>query len=299
MALREDAVRQGLSVSEYGVADVESGESFQATDEEQVYARLGYAWIPPELRENRGELEAAREGALPQLVELADLKGDLHMHTDWSDGRATLEEMVLAAKERGHRYIAICDHARRLRDGRLEAQTEAIAALNVTGIKVLAGIEVDIRADGSLDMDDESLAGRDWVMASIHSGFDGPREKLTERLVAAMQSPHVDCIGHPTGRKINRRPPYELDFERVCEVAVETGTFLEINAQPDRLDLTDTLARAAVVAGVRLVVSTDAHRVHELDNLELGVAQARRGWVSPDQVVNTRSWADVKKLLKR
>ena len=299
VALREDAVRQGLSVSEYGVAAADTGETLTAQDEEQVYARLGYAWIPPELRENRGELEAARAGALPQLVELADLKGDLHMHTDWSDGRATLEEMVLAAKERGHRYIAICDHARRLRDGRLEAQTEAIKALNVPGITVLAGIEVDIRADGSLDMDDATLAARDWVMASIHSGFDGPREKLTERLVAAMQSPHVDCIGHPTGRKINRRPPYELDFERVCEVAVETGTFLEINAQPDRLDLTDSLARAAVEAGVRLVISTDAHRLHELDNLELGVAQARRGWVSPEQVVNTRSWADVKKLLKR
>jgi DNA polymerase (family X) len=301
VALREDAVRQGLSVSEYGIAVVENGETLTAQDEEQVYARVGYAWIPPELRENRGELEAARAGDLPHLVELADLKGDLHMHTDWSDGRATLEEMVLAAKERGHRYVAICDHARRLRDGRLEAQTEAIAALSerVSGIRVLAGIEVDIRADGSLDMDDASLAGRDWVMASIHSGFDGPREKLTERLVAAMQSPHVDCIGHPTGRKINRRPPYELDFERVCEVAVETGTFLEINAQPDRLDLTDSLARAAVEAGVRVVISTDAHRLHELDNLELGVAQARRGWVSPEQVVNTRSWADVKKLLKR
>ena len=298
VALREDAVRQGLSVSEYGIADAEGGDTFTAQDEEQVYIRLGYAWIPPELRENRGELEAAREGALPHMVELADLKGDLHMHTDWSDGRATLDEMVLAAKERGHRYIAICDHARRLRDGRLEAQTEAIAALNVSGITVLAGIEVDIRADGSLDMDDESLAGRDWVMASIHSGFDGPREKLTERLVAAMQSPHVDCIGHPTGRKINRRPSYELDFERVCEVAVETGTFLEINAQPDRLDLTDTLARAAVEAGVRLVISTDAHRVAELDNLELGVAQARRGWVSPEQVVNTRSWAELKRMLK-
>jgi DNA polymerase (family 10) len=299
VALREDAVRQGLSVSEYGIAQVEGGETFAAEDEAAVYERLGYAWIPPELRENRGELEAARAGDLPQLVELADLKGDLHMHTDWSDGRATLEEMVLAAKERGHRYIAICDHARRLRDGRLEAQTEAIAALEVPGISVLAGVEVDIRADGSLDMDDESLAARDWVMASIHSGFDGPREKLTERLVAAMQSPHVDCIGHPTGRKINRRPPYELDFERVCEIAVETGTFLEINAQPDRLDLSDTLARAAVEAGVKLVVSTDAHRIHELDNLELGVAQARRGWVSPEQVVNTRSWAEVKKLLKR
>ena len=301
VAMREDAVKRGLSVSEYGVLDVESGDTFQAADEEQVYEHLGYAWIPPELRENRGELEAAREGALPRLVELADLRGDLHMHTDWSDGRATLEEMVVAAKERGHRYVAICDHARRLRDGRLEAQTEAIAALNasVSGIRILAGIEVDIRADGSLDFADEALAERDWVMASIHSGFDGPRERLTERLVAAMEHPHVDCIGHPTGRKINRRPPYELDFERVCEAAAETGTFLEINAQPDRLDLTDMLARAAAEAGVRIVVSTDAHRLHELDNLELGVAQARRGWVTPEQVVNTRSWADVKKLLKR
>jgi DNA polymerase (family 10) len=300
IALREDAVRQGFSVSEYGVLHVESGETFQAQDEEQVYAHLGYAWIPPELRENRGELEAARTGELPQLVELADLKGDLHMHTDWSDGRATLEEMVLAAKERGHRYIAICDHARRLREGRLEAQTEAIAGLNgsLGVIQVLAGIEVDIRADGSLDFDDETLAGRDWVMASIHSGFDGPRERLTERLVAAMEHPHVHCIGHPTGRKINRRPPYELDFERVCEVAVETGTFLEINAQPDRLDLGDTLARAAAEAGVGIVVSTDAHRIHELDHLELGVAQARRGWITPEQVVNTRTWAQVKKLKK-
>jgi DNA polymerase (family 10) len=197
--------------------------------------------------------------------------------------------------------VAICDHARRLRDGRLEAQTKAIAELNerLSGIAILAGIEVDIRADGSLDYDDESLAARDWVMASIHSGFDGPRDRLTERLVAAMENPHVDCIGHPTGRKINRRPPYELDFERVCEVAVETGTFLEINAQPDRLDLTDTLARAAVEAGVRIVVSTDAHRLHELDNLELGVAQARRGWLTAEQVVNSRTWPQVKKLLKR
>ncbi len=301
VALREDAVRRGLSVSEYGVLDVESGETFQAADEEAVYAHLGYAWIPPELRENRGELEAARDGGLPRLVELADLLGDLHMHTDWSDGRGTLEEMVLAAKERGHRYVAICDHARRLRDGRLEAQSEAIAELDgrVSGIRILSGIEVDIRADGSLDMDDDALAGRDWVMASIHSGFDGTRERLTERLVAAMEHPHVDCIGHPTGRKINRRPPYELDFERVCEVAVATGTFLEINAQPDRLDLTDTLARAAAEAGVRIVVSTDAHRLDELDNLELGVAQARRGWLTADRVLNTRSWADVRKLMKK
>lgn len=300
VALREEAVRRGLSVSEYGVLHVESEETVHAADEEELYAHLGYAWIPPELRENRGELEAAREGSLPKLVELADLKGDLHMHTDWSDGRATLEEMALAAKERGRKYVAICDHARRLRDGRLERQTEDIAALNenLSGIRILAGVEVDIRADGSLDFPDEVLEGRDWVMASIHSGFDGPRERLTERLVAGMENPHVDCIGHPTGRKINRRPPYELDFERVLETALETNTFLEINAQPDRLDLADTHARAAAEAGVRIVVSTDAHRIHELDNLELGVAQARRGWLTADQVVNTRSWAQVRKLMK-
>ena len=300
VALREEAVRRGLSVSEYGVLDTESGETFQAADEEALYAHLGYAWIPPELRENGGELEAARDGLLPRLVEAADVQGDLHMHTDWSDGRATLEEMAVAALERGRKYVAICDHARRLRDGRLERQTEEIAALakRLSGLKILAGIEVDIRADGSLDMPDQVLAARDWVMASIHSGFDGPRERLTERLVAAMENPHVDCIGHPTGRKINRRPPYDLDFERVLEKAVETGTFLEVNAQPDRLDLADSHARAAAEAGVRIVISTDAHRIHELDNLELGVAQARRGWVTRDQVVNARSWAQVRKLMK-
>jgi DNA polymerase (family 10) len=301
VALREDAVRRGLSISEYGVKNVETDETVTAAGEEELYEHLGYAWIPPELRENRGEIEAAREGRLPALVTFADLRGDLHMHTDWSDGRGTLEEMVVAAKERGHSYIAISDHARRLRDGRLERQTEEIAALNerVSGITVLAGIEVDIRGDGSLDYDDEALALRDWVMASIHSGFDGSRDRLTERLVCAMENPHVDCIGHPTGRKINLRPPYDLDFERVFEKAVETGTFLEINAQPDRLDLTDNHARAAAEAGVRIVISTDAHRVHELDNLELGVAQARRGWLAPEQVVNTRTWAQVKKLMKK
>jgi DNA polymerase (family 10) len=300
VALREDAVRRGLSVSEYGVVEVESGETFSAGTEDELYRRLGYAWIPPELRENRGELEAARDGGLPRLVELADLQGDLHMHTDWSDGRATLEEMVLAAQERGHRYVAICDHARRLRDGRLERQAEEIAALNerLRGLRVLSGVEVDIRADGSLDLPDEQLASRDWVMASIHGGFDAPRERLTERLLAAMDNPHVDCIGHPTGRKINRRAAYELDFERVLERAVETSTFLELNSQPDRLDLTDTHARAAAEAGVGLVISTDAHRVHELDNLELAVAQARRGWITPDQVVNTRPWRSVRALLR-
>jgi DNA polymerase (family 10) len=300
VALREEAVRQGLSVSEYGILDVERDETFKAADEEAFYERLGYVWIPPELRENRGELEAARDDRLPRLVELADVQGDLHVHTDWSDGRGTLEEMVGAALTLGRRYVAVCDHARRLRDGRLERQTEEIAALRerLPGIQILAGIEVDIRVDGSLDMPDEVLAARDWVIASVHAGFDQPRDRLTGRILTAMENPHVDCIGHPTNRKINRRLPSDVDFERLLEGAVTTGAFLEINAQPDRLDLTDTHARAAAEAGVKIVVSTDAHRVGELANLELGVAQARRGWLRKEQIVNTRSWAQVRRLLK-
>ena len=205
------------------------------------------------------------------------------------------------AKALGRRYVAICDHAKRLKDGRLDRQAEAIAALNetVSGITVLSGVEVDIRADGSLDLADETLGERDWVMASIHSGFDRSRDELTRRLFAAMENPHVDCIGHPTGRKINRRNAYDVDFPAVLAKAVDTGTFLEINSQPDRLDLIDTHARAAAEAGVGIVVSTDAHRVHELENLVLGVAQARRGWVSAEQVVNARPWREVKKRMKR
>jgi DNA polymerase (family 10) len=301
VAMREEAVGRKLSISEYGVKNVETDEVFHAANEEELYAFLGYEWIPPELRENRGELAAARSGALPRLVELEDVLGDLHSHTDWSDGRATLEQMVEAARALGRRYLAICDHARRLRDGRLERQTEEIAVLNerVRGIQVLAGIEVDIRADGSLDMPDDVLRERDWVMASVHSGFDKPREELTRRISAAMENPHVDCIGHPTGRKLNRRDAYDVDFEALLEKAIETGTFLEINSQPDRLDLIDTHARAATEAGVRIVISTDAHRLHELENLRLGVAQARRGWLTREQVVNARPWRDVRKLMKK
>ncbi len=301
VALREEAVGRKLSVSEYGVKNVETGDVFRAADEEELYAFLGYEWIPPELRENRGELAAARDGALPRLVELGDMAGDLHSHTDWSDGRGTLEEMVLGAQALGRRYLAVCDHAKRLKDGRLERQAEEIAALNerVEGIEVLSGVEVDIRADGSVDVADEALAERAWVMASIHSGFDKPRAELTRRIEAAMENPHVDCIGHPTGRKINRRDSYDIDFEALLEKAVETGTFLEINSQPDRLDLIDTHARAAAEAGVRIVISTDAHRVHELDYLGLGVAQARRGWLTADRIVNARPWREVRKLMKK
>jgi DNA polymerase (family 10) len=209
--------------------------------------------------------------------------------------------MVAAALGQGHRYVAICDHARRLHEGRLEQQHEEIAAVNARlggRLRVLSGVEVDIRADGSLDLENEELAARDWVMASIHSGFDGSREKLTSRLLAAMESPHVDCIGHPTGRKIGKRLPYELDFETVLDKAVETGTFLEVNAQPDRLDLSDTLVRIAGEAGVHVVVSTDAHRTAELANLQLGVAQARRGWLTAEQIVNARPWPEIQRMRK-
>jgi DNA polymerase (family 10) len=301
VALREDAVKRGLSVSEYGVATVESGDVLTAATVGVLYEHLGYDWIPPELRENRGELVAAREGRLPDLLELDDLQGDLHMHTDWSDGRDTLEDMANAARALGRRYVAICDHAKRLKDGRMERQAEDIAELSASldDLEILTGVEVDIRKDGSLDMSDEQLAERDWIMASIHANFDLGRDALTDRLVAAMEHPYVDAIGHPTGRKLNRRAAYELDLERLFAKAVETGTFLEINAQPDRLDLIDVHAKAAVEAGVKLVISTDAHEVAHLAHLPLGVAQARRGWVPAADVVNARPWAEVAAMRKR
>jgi DNA polymerase (family X) len=300
VALREGAVRRKLSVSEYGVENVETGDVFQAETEAKVYEHLGYAWIPPELRENRGELEAARKDELPELLELDDLKGDLHAHTTWSDGRGTLEEMVVAALELGRRYLAVCDHAKRLKGDLLARQTEEIEAARerFPKLELLAGIEVDIRRDGSLDVDDEILAERDWVMASIHSGFSAPAGELTKRLLAAIENPHVDCIGHPTGRKLNRRAAYDFDVDEILARCAETGTFLEVNSQPDRLDLKDTHVRAAAEAGVRIVISTDAHRVQELAYLELGVFQARRGWLTKDDVVNTRPWREVKRMLK-
>ena len=297
VALREDAVRRGFSVSEYGITTAETGEVFSAEDEDAVYAHLGYAYIPPELRENGGELEAARRGTLPALVERGDLRGDLHAHSTWSDGKATLAEMALAAQALGHEYLALCDHSQRLRDGRLEAQWEEIDALNdaLAPFRILKGIEVNIRASGELDVADDVLAQLDWVMASVHSSFDNDP---TGRVLAAMQSPHVDCIGHPTSRKIGKRGPSALAVERVVAGALETGTFLEVNSQPDRLDLRDAHARLAAEAGVPLVVSSDGHSTGALGYVELGVAQARRAWLTKEQVLNTRPWAEVERLRK-
>jgi DNA polymerase (family 10) len=298
VALREAAVRRGLSVSEYGIAEVETGTVHAFADEEEVYRFLGYDWIPPELREDGGELAAARKGELPKLVELSDLRGDLHTHTTWSDGKDPLEAMVDAAVKRGYAYYAVCDHSQRLRGDLLQRQSEQIDSLNelVKPLRILKGIEVNIRPDGTLDVADEDLATRDWVVASVHSRFD---HAPLERIFAAMESPYVDCIGHLTNRKIGKRSPSQIDIERVVEKALETGTFLEIDSQPDRLDLTDVHARAAREAGVKLVIDSDGHEIGALDYVELGVGQARRAWLTKDDVLNTRTWAQIQKLKKK
>ena len=228
----------------------------------------------------------------------SDLRGDLHTHTTWSDGKDSLADMVAAAQARGYAYYAICDHSQRLRDGRLRLQGLEIDALNkrVAPFRILKGIEVNIRADGSLDTADEDLATRDWVVASVHSSFD---KNPTERVIAAMENPYVDCIGHPTGRRISTRPPSPIDVERVIEAALRTGTFLEINGQPDRLDLTDVHARAAREAGLKLVIDSDGHQISALDYVELGVGQARRAWLTKADVLNTRTWKQIERLRKK
>jgi DNA polymerase (family 10) len=294
VAMREEAQRRGLSISEYGITEVETGEVHTFTSEEELYEWLGYQFVPPELREAAGELEAARRGELPALVEESDLRGDLHAHTTWSsDGKNTMEEMALAAKARGYSYLAITDHSHYLRDGRLEAQAEELTALNarLKPFRLLHGIEANIRANGTLDVPDETLSELDWVVASIHAAFS---TSPTERVLAAMENPHVDVIGHLTGRKINRRAPMDVDLEQVFAKAVETGTAVEINSQPDRLDLRDADARLAGGRAVRIVVSTDAHSVGALGYARLGIGQARRAWLTKEQVVNTRPWPKVK-----
>src|SRR5947208_3060938 len=298
VALREDAVRRGFSISEYSVTVVETGEERTFATEEEVYEFLGYAWIEPELRENGGELAAARSGKLPALVAAADVRGDLHTHTTWSDGKGSLEEMVATARKRGYEYYAVCDHAQRLRGDLLQRQSEAIDELNevVAPMRILKGIEVNVRVDGTLDVSDEDLATRDWGVASVHSRFE---HDPTERVLAAMESPYVDCIGHVTNRKIGRRPPAPIDVERIVEKAVETGTFLEINSQPDRLDLSDVHARAAREAGLKVAIDSDGHSVGALDYVELGVGQARRAWMTKDDILNTRTWKQIERLKKK
>jgi DNA polymerase (family 10) len=299
VAMREDAVRRGLSISEYGVTTVESGEVFRTEDEDALYEFLGYQPIAPELRENGGELEAARRGELPALLEPGDVRGDLHTHTHWSaDGKSTLEEMVAAAAARGYEYYAITDHSHYLRDGRLARQLEEIEALRERhpGLRILAGVEANIRANGEVDVPEEELARLDWVVASVHQA---PESRPTERVLEALDNPYVDCIGHLTGRRIRTRGPREVDVERVIGKALEVGAFLEVNGQPDRLDLRDVHARAAKEAGLKLVLDSDAHEVRAQAYVELAVAQARRGWLTKADVLNTRTWKQIEKLRRK
>jgi DNA polymerase (family X) len=304
-AMRTEAVRRGLHVSEYGISDDESGQSEAFTTEEEVYERLGMQFIPPELRENRGELEAARKGELPELIERSDLRGDLHMHTTLSDGRNTLEEMVATGRELGYEYIAITDHSAShgfgddVSPNALRNRIEEIRSLDDPGIRVLAGTETNIMPDGTLDYDDDLLEELEWVVASLHTSFRLSEKKQTDRMLRAMEHPLVDVIGHPTGRLLQSREPYALDVDRVIAKAVETGTFLEINSNPDRRDLNDVYARAAAQAGVTLLIDSDSHGVETLPNIRYGIATARRAWVSADQVGNTRPWEELDKLRKR
>lgn len=305
--LREAAVRKGFHVSQYGIVDDSTGETVRCATEEEVYATLGYAWIPPELREGRGELEAAREDRLPELITVEDLRGDLHCHTTASDGRNSVEEMAERAIQRGYEYLAITDHSASMGFGMnvtpeaLAEQIERVHALNATldGFELLIGSEVNILPDGSLDYEDELLSRLDWVIASVHTSFGMPAKEMTARMVAACEHPWVDAIGHPTGRKIQTRPPYAVDVHKLIEAAARTGTMLEINSAGDRRDLDDVHARAAAEAGVLIVVDSDAHGVNTMDITQWGIATARRAWLTPGHVANTRPWSEFAPLRKR
>jgi DNA polymerase (family 10) len=306
--LREGAVKKGLSVSEHGITNVKSGKVTQCATEEQVYRRLGLAYIEPELREGRGEIAAAGDGTLPKLVGIDDVRGDLHCHTTLSDGRNTLAEMAGAARARGYAYQAITDHSAshgfgdHVSPARLAQRIEEVREWNSSaprGFRLLAGSEVNVLPDGGLDYDDELLAELDWVIASVHTSFRISGARMTERVITAIEHPLVDCIGHLTGRLIGRREPYDIDVEKVVEAAARTGTMLEINGNPNRRDLSEQHARLAAEAGVAICVNTDAHGVDTLGNMAYGIATARRAWLTADHVANTRNWREFSKLRKR
>ncbi|MEG3068621.1 MAG: DNA polymerase/3'-5' exonuclease PolX [Syntrophaceticus schinkii] len=291
--LRGIARKQGLKISEHGIHC--DGQVAAPVTEEELYRRLGMDYIPPELREGRGEIEAAQNGVLPELLNVDHIKGDLHVHSEWSDGINTLEELAQSAQERGYRYLAVTDHSRSLRiargltEERVREQQEEIRRLNqgFTDFRLLAGIEVEILPDGSLDFEDELLAEMDIVIASVHSGFKQDRKTITRRVLSALQNEHVDIIGHPTGRLLGRRDPYDIDVDLLLRIAAETGTALEINASPDRLDLHDEYIHQGIEIGVRFAVNTDAHDVYYLDDIQYGVLQARRGWAERSDIINT------------
>jgi DNA polymerase (family 10) len=313
--LREIALKQGWSLNERGLTATGKGKAKEGeekffAEEADLYEFLGLTWIPPELRENRGEIAAARAGTLPKLIEIGDIRGELHGHSTWSDGAAPIAEMAAAAQARGYHYWGVCDHSIGLGmvgglDGeRLIAQAEEIAKLNAQyardGIdfRLLRGTEVEILADGSLGLPDEVLAQLDVVVASIHSGLRQERNTITARCLKAIRNPHVDILGHATGRMIESRPPSDIDMEQVLQVAVETGTVVEINAHPSRLDISDVYARRALELGCKLAINCDAHVRDGMEMMEFGIGTARRGWVEAKDVVNTYPLAQMLQMLK-
>src|SRR5579875_296439 len=303
--LRRMAQRAGLKLSEYGLERIDDGKMLASATEEQVYGALGLAFVPPTLREDRGEIEAALAGSLPRLVDLGDIRGDLHTHTNLTDGMASLEEMVAAARRHRYRYLAVTDHAplmamQRMTTEKALAQRAALRALDgAGGLRLLHGSELNIQADGSLDWDDDFLAGFDLLVASIHSAFSMSRDEMTVRLIKAIEHPAVNIIGHPTARSIGHRPPIVFDAKAVFDAAARAGTALEINSFPDRLDLDDELARLAQDRGVKLAISTDAHATRHLDHLRYGVATAQRGWIRPESVINTWPLARLRRFLAK
>jgi DNA polymerase (family 10) len=309
IAVRKILAKKGLKLNEYGVFKGEDDEEerIAGASEEEVFETADLPYIEPELRENRGEIEAAQKGKLPDLITLDDLRGDLHAHTTATDGRSTLKEMVEAARGLGYSYLAITDHSRAVSVARgfdrkrLEQQIEEIDKLTdeYSGFRILKGIEVDILEDGSLDLPDAVLEKLDLTVCSVHSKFELSTEKQTERIIRAMDNPHFKILGHPSGRLINEREAYRVDMEKIMEAALERGCFLELNAHPDRLDLTDHHCRMARELGLRVAISTDAHVTQGLKNMKYGVYQARRGWLTADEVINTRKVADLLRLLKR
>ncbi len=309
VAVRQIAIRQGLKLSEYGLFESQTGRLIVSRTEEEVYARLGLAWVPPPMREDHGEIEAASRGELPQLVQEKDLAGDLHTHTDLTDGVASLKTMVAAAQRRGYAYYAVTDHApdlvmQRMTEEKMLAQREQIRRLEIPGMELLHGTELNIGPDGSVDWEDTSfdgqgLAGFDLCVASVHSHFDQPRAQMTRRFVTACENPQVNIIGHPTTRRIGRRPPVDVDFAELFRACARTGTALEINASPQRLDLPADHIRAARDAGVKFAIDSDAHSVSDLGNMPYGVGAAQRGWLTPDDVINTWPLDRLREFLRK
>jgi len=307
IAIRERAHARGLKVSEYAVEEVESGRRAGGAKEEEIFASVGLPWIPPELRENRGEIEAAEAKKLPRLIDLDDIRGDLQMHTKASDGRNTIEEMAEKAKTLGYEYILITDHSKAVRvakgldEERLLDHCRAIDRANdrLDGIRILKGVEVDILPDGSLDLRDDALAACDVVVASVHFRFSMPEEEMTDRIARAISGHRVHILGHPTGRLILQREPYAVDLARIFAVARDSGVAMEINAHPERLDLRDVDARAAKEAGLRLAISTDAHAREQLDLMRFGVHTARRAWLEKKDVLNAMPFDAFRKALRK